>query len=96
MNYLLKLLIAVVAGYLAFKLMTKMTKWIFRIVVAVLVIAIVFYGATNLDDVKEMFAKAPAVNETMELPANEPVASGNVSEQNISETSLPAGGPSPA
>ena len=78
MNYLLKLLIAVIAGFLVFKLMTKMTKWIFRIIIVVLVVAIVFYGATNLDDVKAIFAKAPA-NATVELPVNESAA------QNASE-----------
>ncbi len=49
MNTLLILLIAVVVGYLVLMIFMKLTKWVFRIALLVLVVLVVGFGFTSLD-----------------------------------------------
>jgi len=69
---LLKILLIVVAAYLVFLIFTKITKWIFRIVIIALLLGMFYYGYTNIDD---FFASEPAglpvqVIEEPEIPLN--------------------------
>lgn len=49
MNTLLILLIAVVVGYLVLVVFMKLTKWVFRIALLVLILLVVVFGFTSFD-----------------------------------------------
>lgn len=81
MDMTYKIIIAVVAGLFVFYIMKTMTKWAFRIIIALLFIAGLFYMYLHVDDMKTIF------NEEMK----EPVV--NITETNITaEQELPQAG----
>ncbi len=71
MDIAYKVFIAVVAGCFAFFVMKKMTKWVFRIIVVGVIIALIFYTSISLDDVKGIFKKEPASEPVIEEAAEE-------------------------
>lgn len=73
-----KIIIAVVAGLFVFYIMKTMTKWAFRIIIALLFIAGLFYMYLHVDDMKAIFT---------EEMSKEPVVS-NVSAVNLTETNI--------
>ncbi|MBU2638162.1 MAG: hypothetical protein KJ955_04265 [Nanoarchaeota archaeon] len=71
MEWTFKLVIAIAAGLFAFFVMKKMTKWVFRIIIIGVIIAIIFYSSITLEDVKGVFKKEPASEPVIIEPVSE-------------------------
>lgn len=78
MDLTYKIIIAVVAGLFVFYIMKTMTKWAFRIIIALLFIAGLFYMYLHVDDMKAVFV------EEMKEPAKN-ITAVNITETNITE-----------
>lgn len=90
MEFTFKLLLAVIAGCLVFFLMRKMTKWVFRIMIVAIIIAVVFYSSITLEDVKGIFKEEPAKEPVIEEPAagESPEITENITIEENATTSL--------
>lgn len=78
MDLTYKIIIAVVAGLFVFYIMKTMTKWAFRIIIALLFIAGLFYMYSHVDDMKAVF-----VEEMGKEPVVSNVTAVNITEENI-------------
>lgn len=87
MDMTYKIIIAVAAGLFVFYIMKTMTKWAFRIIIALLFIAGLFYMYLHVDDIKAIF------NEEMKEPEEIAV---NITEANVSEAAAAEEGALPA
>lgn len=71
MDSTLKIVIAVTAGLFVFFIMRKMTKWVFRLIVIGVIIAIIFYSSITFEDIKGIFKKEPASGPVIGEPVPE-------------------------
>ncbi|MDI6738200.1 MAG: hypothetical protein QME12_06850 [Nanoarchaeota archaeon] len=77
MDLTYKIIIAVIVGLLVFYIMKTMTKWAFRIIIALLFIAGLFYMYQHVDDIKAIFNEEMV---TVEVRQSEEI---NITETNI-------------
>lgn len=90
MDLTYKIIIAVVAGLFAFYIMKTMTKWVFRIIIALLFIGGIFYMYLHVDDIKAVFNEEMV---SVEVQQSEKI---NITETNITAEQAEASQPEPA